>query len=301
MTEPLIEQKPRMRLQQVADIRIDPFVRAPAITDSSVYWMPVSQFPMLPFQREWLEKFHVRLAALLKDRQGLREELFLQFKSLYPDLIDRFTSTSSAFMPMSGMSLRPGSRPTSLPDLDAVRKQVESAQKNGTGVDTKTWMPDYLHWFARKRPVEQRSGFLGHGGLMTLYIKPDPETAAPVVEMPGFVKSLKVYDDKMQDDIQAGYSLRDAFLKKSKEVFGEAFRDDPAYNGMMFILPLLTSESLLSATPKERAVWFSVFDGYFIESQQDSGMVLALKHPDFDESMSDLLREMREAGIVYRA
>jgi hypothetical protein len=149
--------------------------------------------------------------------------------------------------------------------------------------------------------VEQRASFLGYGGLLTLYIKPGPETAAPVIEMPDFVKSLKVYDARMQDDIQAAYSLRDAFLKQSKEVFGEPFRNDPAYNGMLFILPLVSSESLLASMEEERAAWFSVFDAYFVESQQDFGLVLALKDPDFDEPLNDLLQNMREDGLVYRS
>jgi hypothetical protein len=142
--------------------------------------------------------------------------------------------------------------------------------------------------------VEQRASFLGYGGLLTLYIKPGPETAAPVIEMPDFVKSLKVYDARMQDDIQAAYSLRDAFLKQSKEVFGEPFR-------MLFILPLVSSESLLASLEEERAAWFSAFDAYFVESQQDFGLVLALKDPDFDEPLNDLLQNMREDGLVYRS
>ena len=290
----------RTRLEELDEPEIAPFVRAPAITDASVYWMPVSQFPVLPRQREWLQEFHTRLAALLQRQHGLREEVFLQFKALYPDLIDRFTSTASDHMPMTGMSLRPGTQPAPLPDLKSIQRQVEDATKSGTGVDTARWTPDYLHWFARKRPKEQREHFFGHAGMMTLYLQPDPQTAAPVVEMPGFVKKLSVYDANMQDNIQAAYGLRDTFLAHSKEVFGEPFRNDPAYKGMAFILPLLSSASLLEATAEERAQWFGVFHGYFIESRQDSGMVLALQPPDFDVSLYELLRTMQEDGLVYR-
>ncbi len=289
---------PRRRLEKVEVQGLDPFVRAPAITDASVYWMPVRQFPMLPRDREWLAEFHRRLAILLQKEHGLREELFLQFKVLYPDLIDRFTATSSDFMPVTGMSLRPGTSPVSPPDLDSIREQVEGAQKGSTGVDTTRWMPDYLHWFVRKQPEKQREAFLGHGGLITLYLAPDGGTAAPVVEMPGFVKKMSIYDPNMQEAIQAGYSLRDTFLPRSKEVFGAAFKQDPAFKGMAFILPLLNSESLLQATPEERSRWFEVFSAYLIESRPDSGIVLALKEPDFDAKLIDLLADMRREGFT---
>lgn len=299
MAEENAAPRVRSRLEQLEELALDPFVRATAVTDASVYWMPVGKFPMLPWQREWIQEFHARLARLFK-KSGLREEVFLQWKTLYPDLLDRFTKTSSEHVPVTGMSLKPGNAPVEAPDLESVRKQVEDAQKNQTGVDTTRWMPDYLHWFARKRPVEQREHFLGHGGMLTLYIAPDPATSAPEVEMPGFVKKLSVYDARMQDDIQAAYSLRDAFLARSKEAFGAAFREDPAYRGMAFILPLLTGASLVSATPDERAAWFDVFHGYLVESKPDSGMVLAVKSPEFDETLSELLREMRDDGFVYR-
>jgi hypothetical protein len=294
------DAKKHSRLHPVEELKLEPWLRAPSITDCSVYWLPVHSFPMLPQQREWIGEFHLRLAALMKSDRGLREETFLQFKSLYPDLIERFTDTSSQFMPVTGMSLRPGEQPTPLPDLDAIRTQVESAQKNGTGIDTTSWMPDYLQWFVRKRPVDQRVNFLGYGGLLTLYIEPDPATVAPVLDLPGFVKSLPVYDPNMQSDIDAAYSLRDAFLAKSKATFGKPFMKDPAYRGMAFILPLLSSQSILNATPEQREEWFGVFDGYFLESKQDRGMVLVLKDSEFDQTLNELLQKMAEDGLVYR-
>jgi len=295
------EEKIRSRLEPVEEATLDPWVRAPAITDNSIYWMPVDPFPMLPQQREWIDAFHGRLATQMKSRFQLREEVFLQFKALYPDLLDRFTSTSSQFMPVSGMSLRPGEQPKALPDLESIRKQVEAATKNGTGVDTNVWMPDYLQWFVRKLSAEQRASFLGYGGLLTLYIAPDPATVAPALKLPGFFTSMPIYDDSIQANLDAGFALRDAFLNKSKEVFGEPFREDPSYKGMAFILPLLSSQSILDATPEQRQIWFSVFDGYLIESKQDRGMILAVKDPAFDEVLKDLIKQMREDGLVYRS
>lgn len=107
----------RSRLEEIPSLSIEPFARATGITDASVYWIPVWGFPILPRQSEWLREFHRRLATHLADNGALRQECFLQFKSLYPDLIDRFTSTSTRFLPMTGTALTPGVAPRRLPQL----------------------------------------------------------------------------------------------------------------------------------------------------------------------------------------
>lgn len=76
--------------------------------------------------------------------------------------------------------------------------------------------------------------------------------------------------------------------------------NDPAYKGMAFILPLLSSQSLLDGTSEQREEWFSVFDGYLMESKQDHGMVLAVKDAQFDQPLIELVKEMPEDGLVYR-
>lgn len=292
--------EPKSRLSEHRERTLTPFVRASAITDCSIYWLPVSPFPMLPRQREWILEFHQRLAAHLAQSRKLRQETFLQFKSLYPDLLNTFTARAGDHMPMSGASLTPGETPPELPDFDTIKKQVESAGKNGTPLDVNQWMPDVLHWFLLKKPVEQRELFFGRGGMFTLYLPPDPETVAPVIEVPRFVKTHPAYSDSMQGEINAAYSMRDRFLKQSKEMFGEPFRADASYKGLMFVLPLFTSASLVQATPEQREHWFQVFDGYLIESRVDRGLVLALKEPAFDDELITLVEQMEAEGHVYR-
>ncbi len=255
---------------------------------------------MLPHQREWIQEFHRRLAAHLKTSHGLREECFLQLKFVYPDLINKLTETSSEYIPMIGASLVPGTLPPLLPDFEAIKKQVENASKDGKPVDVNKWMPDHMLWFLLKKPEKQRADFFGVGGMLTLYLPPDPEAIAPVFEMPRIVKSHPAYSDTMQTEIQAGYSLRDNFLMQSKNIFGEPFRRDPSFRGLLFALPLLTSSSLLSATADQREAWFTVFSAYLIESKPDRGMLLAVKWPDFDLTLAEITDCMKEDGFVYR-
>ena len=294
-------QEVKSRLSEYKEPTLAPFVRATTVIDCSIYWLPVSQFPMLPRQREWILEFHKRLGTHLAQTRKLRQEMFLQFKSLYPDLLNSFTATSGDHMPMTGASLTPGEVPPELPDFESVKKQVEAAGKNGKPLDVNQWMPDVLHWFLLKKPERQRELFFGRGGMFTLYLAPDPETVAPVIEVPRYMRTHPAYSDSMQGEINAAYSLRDKFLKQSKEAFGEPFRGDASYKGLMFVLPLFTSASLVQATPEQREAWFAIFDGYLIESKVDTGLVLALKEPQFDEELMILLERMEADGHVYRS
>ena len=289
----------RSRLHPLKTNPVVPFSRATAVTDASIYWIPVSHYPLPVREREWLREFHRRLIAHLKREADIREEIFLQFKSLYPNLLDRFTETSTEYIPMTGVAIVPGTTPPALPDLEAVKKEVEKAGSDGGPLDVTRWMPDHLHWFVAKKPEEQRADFFGNGGMLTLYLPRDPETAVPEIKFPRLVTSHPAYSDSIYSEIQAIYSLRDKFLGHSKEIFGEPFRTHPSYKGLLFILPLFTGASLLAAAPEQRAKWFQLFDGYFIESKDEGGMLLALKNPDFDESLATILEEMQEAGFAY--
>ncbi len=287
------------RVEPLQDKSLSPFVRATAVEDASIYWLPVSHFPMLLTEREWLLEFQRRLALRLRTAPGLREECFLQFKSLYPDLLERFTGTTADSVLMTGFSLTPGNPSTPLPDMDSIRKQVEEAQRSGNAIDVNRWIPDYLHWFLLKKADAQRRDFFGFGGMVTLYLPPDPKTAPPIFEMPRIIKTHPGYSDTMQAEIAAAYCLRDAFLARSKQVFGTPFESDPDYKGMLFVLPLLTGASLVQATSEERAAWFEVFEGYLIESKLDHGVLLMLKDPAFDDVLWELLEEMRNDDLHY--
>ena len=296
----MLPLEPPLRRTRLAPWTIEPFVRATSVDDVSVYWLPVNEFPILPRQREWLLEFHKQLAANLSKRDKLREECFLQVKVLYPDLLNSFSEKSQRYVPLPGGSLTPGTRLPEAPSFASVKEGVEEAARTGKPLDVHQWMPDYMHWFLMKYPEQQREDFLGHGGMLTLYLAPDANAAAPVMEIPQLFRSMPCYSDDDQKQMQALYSMQDRFLAQSKEVFGNPFRGDPNFPGLMFTLPLFTSGSLLQSTQDERKRWFGVFDGYFIESRPDKGMLLALKNPQFDETLEGIVGNMRKDGLVYR-
>lgn len=292
------------RLEPVETQTIKPFIRSTEVTDCSLYWMPVTSYPMNALQRRWLLEFCERLAKRLKEEKGLREEVFLHFKSLYPDLIDRFSERAVDFAPISGAAVTPGKELPKPIDMEDLRAKVDEASRNGTLLDVQQWMPDHLYWFAKKKAVEQRQAFYGVGGMLSLYLKPDASTAIPVLELPRFVRTAPGFSDditrKLQDDIDMTYSLQDSFLAKSKAMFAGRLRETPSYKGLLFALPFFQAEPLLQATPLERAAWFEVFDGYMVESPQDKGVLLMLHDAAFDETLAEIVEQMKKDDYVYR-
>ena len=290
----------RSRLAPLELPTLSPFMRAALIEDCSVYWIGVREFPLLPPQREWLLEFLKRLAVVMQDEYELREEWFLEFKALYPDLLNRFIDRSSAYIPMTGMTLIPGAAPVSAPAFEDVKRVVEESTKKGTPVDVAQWMPDHAHWFAMKDPEAQRADFFGHGGMFSLYMKADPKTSQLPPKLPRFITSHEAYNPESERQYAMLAALQDGFLAKSKQKFGEPFREDPSYRGLLFVLPLLSGASLVNATPDARAEWFELFDGYCIESKPDKGVVLACKDPQFDEHLIGILEGMRDDKLRYR-
>lgn len=288
------------RLSETGPVTIAPFTRAQSITDASIYWIPVWDFPVLPFQRTWLREFHRRLAAQLRKAYGTRQECFLQFKSLYPDLLDTFSETSGQFLPMTGRGVVPGSTPAPAPDFKQVREQVEQATQSGEPVDTQRWMPDYLHWFLTKEPELQRDRFFGYGGMLTLFLPEDKQAQAPSLALPRVITSHPAYTHGTDKEIQAMYSLQDSFLQRSKQMFGESLRSDANFKGLLFVLPLLSGRLATAASAEERARWFNLFTGYFIESKEDKGLVLLISEPGYDEALSLIVQGMERDGYVYR-
>jgi hypothetical protein len=285
----------RSRLMEARkDDSLTPWVRAVDVTDCSLYWMPISGFPMPHLERQWMLAFLTKLGAKLK-KTGLREEWFLLFNYLFPDLLDTFTSRAGDYMPIAGMTLTPGHAPVKRMEFEELKEVIENAEKKGEMVDVTQWMPDGAQWFARKHPEEQRRDFFGHGGTFGLYLKP-PAEVPQLPEIPLFIRSHPSFSADIEADYQMAMSMQDGFLQKSKEMFGEPFRNDPAYEGFVFILPLLNAEAAVSAEPKERQRWLELADAYFFESKEDNGMLLLCKDPEFDESLREILDELREEG-----
>lgn len=291
----------RKRLLDHQELTLEPFVRAAAVTDCSIYWCGVDQFPMNFYERAWLLEFLRRLTLRLKQTDGLREETFLQSKATLPDLMDTFLKRSHTYMPIPGMALVPGTAPVKPPKADAMREELEKARKNNTSPDVASWMPDYAHLFLDKSAEAQREDFFGHGGMFSLLMKPDPKPRQLLPTMPRIITTHPAYSGTLQKQYDMVQSYKNDFLGQSKLIFGEPFREDPSYDGLSFILPLLTAKSVMDTPSDIREKWFGLFDGYWIESKPDRGLLLVLKNPDFDNDLLELLEEMREDGHTYRS
>lgn len=291
----------RKRLQQYEEASLLPFVRAESTADCSVYWCGVREFPLNSYERAWLLEFFVRLTDHLKQPRMLRPANLLQNKFLLPDLMDLFVKRSEEYSPILGMTLIPGTQPVDFPDAETMGKQAREDLDAKRPIDPKRWMPDYAHLFLDPDTSAQRTDFLGYGGMLGLYLKADPRQPEPLPELPRVFRSHPAFDPKLYKQHAMSLALGDPWMKQSKEIFGEPFQDSASFDGLPFILPLLTSASLLAATPEERARWFELFDGYWIESQPDKGVLLVMKEPHFDHEMVNLLEQMRAEGHTFRS
>ena len=291
----------RKRLFKHQEPSLAPFVRASGIADCSVYWCGVREFPMSGYERSWLLEFLRRLAQLLKQNHGLREETFLQSKSTLPDLMPVFLKQSSTYLPVAGMTLIPGPEPVKLPTIEEMQEAVMAAAESKTAPDVSQWMADYAHLFLDKSSEAQREDFFGYGGMFSLLLKPDSKPKQTLPALPRIMTSHPAYSGTLPKQFEMAQSFQDDFLARSKLIFGEPFREDPSYKGLPFILPLLTAASILQAVPDVRKQWFELFDFYWIESKPDGGLLLVYKDPDFDPQLIDLLENMRSDGHIYRS
>ena len=297
----ILSDTPRKRLQQFKEPSLEPFVRAESITDCSVYWCGVRGFPISVYERDWILEFLRRFAAERNKSEGLREETFLQTKVVLPDLMELFQKRARTYTPIAGMTLIPGTAPIKIPVFDDLRQATQKAGESGKPLDVTRWMPDHAHWFLDKSAQAERNDFFGHGGLFSILLKPDSTAHPKLPKVPRILSTHPAYTGGLEGQYAMALSMKDPFLAKSKEVFGLPFHEDPSYDGLPFVLPLLTSASIIQASPKERARWFEVFDSYWIESKPDNGLLLVVKHDRFDEVMTHLLEEMRDDGFRFRS
>jgi hypothetical protein len=273
-----------------------PFSRAKRLADVALYWLPVSAYPLPSRERLWVLTFLRQLKSVLTTQKQLRMESFLQFKTIYPDLQNLFLNKCQEYHPMIGLQLAPGAKLPPAPDA----KQIEDEIKKGGSVDVKQWMADYCYWFVAKKDEPQLQDFFGCGGMTLLFLKPDSNTQPPNLKIPKIMRTHPAFKGPELESARAiAYSLQDKFLNQSKEVFGELIRDDCSYRGIPFILPLLKSPDFFRATPDQRARWFEVFDVYCTESKEDKGILLALKDAEFDDSLIDIVKQLKDQGMAY--
>ncbi len=290
----------KTRLQPLkSDPAIRPFSRAQQLVDISLYWIPVRAYPVPSLQRKWLLDFLVRLKHHLAKTAGLRVENFLQLKYLQRGLHDKFNKTMMEYHPTTGLGIAPGASLPETPTSTEVKELVEGGTP-GQDLNLDHLTADYCCWFVKKQDELQRADFFGVGGMVLVFLEPDPATQPPKFELPRFLQTHPAFKDQNVDEpLRLAFSLKDGFLAKTKQVFGSHLKEEAIYASLPFILPLLKSEDFFRTTPQEREKWFDVFSGYCIESVRDTGVLLALKEPGFDRRLGEILEEMRDQGMEY--
>ena len=291
----------RNRLTSIPDEQMfAPWVKAQTLEDTFLYWLPVGSFSMTQERRVWLLAFLEKWTVLLEQKEGLRPELFLQYKATSSeDLAQPFQRYIVKHHVLPGLTRRPGASLPTFPDAEEMRRVI-LADRNP--LDIEKWVPDFCYWFMSKRTSQEREAFAGFGALTTIFLPPDPKTQAPKLPFtPKFRAAMPVFQKLDVDaNFQCAFAMQDAFLPRSKQVFAVGLEDEPMYPGITFVMPLLESGHFFAATLEERASWFSVFDVYINESPIDKGIILAFQKP-FEPLLLELLKSMREEKIVYPA
>jgi hypothetical protein len=169
-------------------------------------------------------------------------------------------------------------------------KKLQSGEKQYSFAD---YMADYCYWFVRKQESKARGYFLGQGGMVVIHLKGDPGQKPPQVTIPSWLSQHPAFrkipggadpNQMMRDS----FSLLDPFLDKSKALFGKGLESDPQYEGLFFVIPLLTSQDFFNRPAEDVQQWFQLFDVYVAESPADQGIIIA--------SIADVLPLIR--GIV---
>ncbi|MGH9450167.1 MAG: hypothetical protein ACRD11_06440 [Terriglobia bacterium] len=269
---------------------LQPWVRAKRQAGCLLYWLPVSVFPAPAEQRKWILTFIRNLSKLIAHKFGLRPELFIRQDTLTPVLRAKFLNASMELQPRVGFSRRPGALLPPLPSGDEPKpKQPRRAQSS---------FPR-CYWIRSRAMEKNLEGFFGCGGTTLIFLKPDPKTRPPEIQIPKMMTDhpLAKGVDLKAKLAQIFVSL-DSFLPKSKEVFGKGLESHTLFPALPFILPRLNSSDFFSHKEDEVAQWFDLFDLYLTESSDDRGLLLASRL-DFEGYLVELLEQMREDGFNY--
>lgn len=275
--------KSRKRISPLRDFH--PWRYADKLTKCDLFWLSAVAFPIPAGQRDWLMLFVDRLAELLDKKLALRAELFWQARVIQSLLGDATMKNNMQLPPVLGLLRAPG------------------GQERGTQADSNNSSREYGYWFVDKGERRTRELFLGLGGMMMLFMKPDPAATAPKLPLspkfrvhPMFKQLFEQIDvDRLHSQ---AYALLDGFQQRSKELFGAGLQDDPGFKGSRFVMPLLRTADFFEQPEEQFEKWFSLFDVYVSESPSDQGILMASRL-DLKEDLAGLLDGMKEEGLEY--
>jgi hypothetical protein len=276
-----------------------PLKRAERLTRCALYWIPVNAFPVPSAQREWLNVFLDHISQLMQKKYKLRSELFLQYKTVYPALLQPFLENAHKLIPIMGFGQVPGKELPPFPTMEDLQPFIDGKEKYDFG----KYVGDLCYWFVRKQEKKQRELFWGYGGVTILYLAPDPKTKVEPLPIPKGAREHPVFADLFKrfdpDEANAtAHALTDGFRKKSLELFADEMKKNVQLMGMPFVIPLLATRDFFNRPEEEVRKWFELCDLYVNESPADKGIVIASKL-DVEEDLVGIVKQMKEDGLRY--
>lgn len=272
-----------------------PFRKAEHLAGSSLFWLPVSGFPMRSQERQWIKALVSILSAQFREKLQLRQENFVNFDYIYPDLHETFLRRSLDFSPLPGILFHP-SRPLFRPPSE---EELQQMLKTGDASRLRRASKSLAYWLAKKKGAAQFEDFFGFGAMITLWLPESEETKPPDIPLPKKALQHPAFRGlDVEGEIAFTYSLRDPFLPKSKILFTPGVEDDPQYRSMLFAVPLFTAESIYHGRGEMRDACLDLFGAYLAESRDDHG-VLLWGRTAIEPILTNALRGLEAQGMTY--
>ena len=270
-----------------------PFVRAGESAGCELFWIGVPAFPAPSAHRAWLAEFITRLNAAVEREFAIRGEFFLQFKTVI-DIDRRFRKLALEISPWPGLSRKPGARLPKPPSREQMKAILD-----GEPYDVRDYFPDSCYWLRANRD-KLMAEFFGLGGASMFYLPPDPAAAPP--QIPHLEELKETFPhlrfDKLEHMMAVTCSLRESFLGESKKLFGAGLEDEPSWEGISFVLPLLETSDFFTQPTAEKQKWFQLFDIFWRESPPDCGLYIASKRC-IEPVITAVVESMIQAGHIH--
>lgn len=272
-----------------------PWRKAEALIGSALYWIPVSAFPCRIAEKQWLQQFVLAFDQEIKAALQCRVEVFVHRDAIYPDMTDSLLLHLQELNPVPGVMRVYGEplrkAPPSREILQIVAEgKMEKLMSLGSDIG---W------WFAKKNAAKQRELFFGLGGMVNVWLPPDPKTAPPPFPMPEkALKNPAFAGMDIAGTIAVTYSLADSFLPNSLKTFAPELKADPQYQGYPFALALFKSEDIFSASGEQREEWLRLAPCYLMESRSDRGILL-WGRVGIDAVLQRVLEALRQQKLEY--
>jgi len=278
--------------------RLRPLRRAHTLQDYFVYWIPVDSVPLRSAQKAWLREFMDRLLDYLQPECGLTAQVFLQYKTIHPHLMEDFTKHALEFVPLMGFARKPGVALPPIPTLEDLQPLINREK----AFDLNDYIGDFCYWFVVPDAPLQRDLFFGHGGMTFMFTPPNGATPATPVPIPTGIRNhttFKPLFEKVDPNrvVATGRALQQPWLGKSLELYRGDLDPSPQLRGVPFIIPLLRSSDFIHSSI-ERQKLATLCEFYITESPEDGGILFA-SPTDHEGKLLAILEEMRSNKYLY--